>query len=266
MRLLVALLARHRRFVLLLPWAVTLIVLVKFNGYQAFLRPAFRWLLIVGYLILVLLICAELFRSERADSGAATLLPPAILLVPLLYLANGRGAELDGYAFGKRLLGAPHVAQRDAASPGTPPPRATNDAQLWDFLRSASSRPQPAVPRVDASGTQVLTILDLYRAPEQYEGKRVAIVGMALRNEDVRKEFGPGAFLAFRFRVTCCAADAQPFAVVAKPIHGQPEFPDNAWIEARGRFSLRPSRGERIPVIEDALVSAAATPVPKYLY
>ena len=268
MRFLVELVARHRRMVLFLPWAVTLVVLVKLGGYQAFLRPEFRWLLIGGYLILLLLIAAELFREEPSRAGAAALLSPAILLVPLLYLLNARGAELDGYAFQKRLLGTPRVDQqgsraRSPASASAPP---TGDAELWAFLDRGPRRRPPVAPTLDSSGTLVLTILDLYRAPEQYEGKLVSTVGMAYRNEDVQTEFGPGSFLAFRFRVTCCAADAQPFFVVARPKGGQPEFREDAWVEARGRFRYLLSRGEKVPVIEDATVSAATAPVPRYLY
>jgi uncharacterized membrane protein YcgQ (UPF0703/DUF1980 family) len=91
-------------------------------------------------------------------------------------------------------------------------------------------------------------------------------VGMAYPSGDVQKEFGPGSFLAFRFRVTCCAADAQPFFVVARPKRGQPEFREDAWVEARGRFRYLLSRGEKVPVIEDAMVSATSAPAPRYLY
>ncbi len=268
MRFLLEWLTRHRRIVLFLPWAVTLVALVKLGGYQTFLRPEFRWLLIGGYLILLLLLAAEISREERSLPGAAVLLSPAILLVPLLYLLNARGAELDGYAFQRRLLGTPRMDRRGspAGRPTSAVAPATGAAAMWAFLDRRPRPPPPIAPTLDSSGTLLLTILDLYRAPEQYDGKLVSIVGMAYRNDDVQKEFGPASFLAFRFRVSCCAADAQPFFVVTRPRRGQPEFRENTWVEARGRFRLLLSRGEKVPVVEDATVSAAPAPEPKYLY
>jgi uncharacterized repeat protein (TIGR03943 family) len=261
-------LARHRRLLLFLPWAGTLLLLVKLGGYRTFLRPEFGALLVGGYLVLILLIAAELFRGEAAPARASVLFSPAILLVPLLYLLNARGAELDGYAFQKRSLGTPRIAGSLPTSPSPSPAGSlpTNDPEVSAFLDRGPRRTQPGAATPDASGTLVLSILDLYRAPEQYDGKLVSIVGMLSRNDELRKQFGTGAMLAFRFRVTCCAADAQPFAVAVLAMQGQPEFPDNAWIQARGRFRLRASGGEKVPVIEDATVSAAAAPVPKYLY
>jgi uncharacterized repeat protein (TIGR03943 family) len=266
MRLLLGRMARHRCILLFLPWAVALFVLVRYGGYLAFLRPEFRWLLYGGYLILLLLLTAELFRDEPARTGATLLFSPAILLVPILYLLNAQGAELDGYALRKRLLGPPRIGEQGSLSgspsPSSSGPLSRDRSGAWVF-RSA---PRLGAPATDASGALVVTILDLHRTPEEFDGKLVSVVGMVMRSEDIRKEFGPGSFLAFRFRVTCCAADAQPFGVVTQAIPGQPDFPDNAWIEVRGRFELHASPGGKTPVIANATVSSTAAPERRYLY
>lgn len=244
MRALLALLARHRRLLLFLPWAATLLVLVKLGGYRTFLRPELGAVLVGGYLILLLLVSAELFREREGTPHAAALLSPAVLLVPILFLLNARGAELDGYALQKRMAGTPRVAAGPAASPPAAPAR----------------------DEVDASGALIVTPLDLNAAPGRYLGRDVALVGMVGKNDEVRGEFGPGALVAFRFRVACCAADAQPFAVVVRPRGAQPEPPESAWVQVRGRFRLVEARGEKVPVVEDASLSITSAPVPKYLY
>jgi len=270
MRFLAALVVRQRRVLLFVSWGATLLVLIKLRGYQTFLRPEFGVLLKAGYLILVLLVVAELFRGGEARPKGYMLLSPAILLVPVLYMLNARGAQLDGYAFQKRMLGTPHVTQPgplpvSRSSTSTPSVPASGRG-LQVTSGGGEAGPSGPVARRDSSGALELTILDLYRATSQYEGEAVALVGLTNRNEEVRKEFGPTSILAFRFRVTCCAADAQPFAVVVQGKAGQLEFPDNTWVEVRGRFRTQLSRGEKIPVIEDATLSPTTAPERRYLY
>ena len=301
MRALINSLARGRRVLLFVAWYATLVVLLRADGYQAFLRPEFGVLLKGGGLILLLLINAELSRHREPVQHPTRLLSLAVLLLPILYMLNARGAALDGYAARKRLVGTPHVTSQEAATPerttALAPPAATmtaGDSSAAAVCRAdtgtaagkegptstASSTGSGGAPSAAVSAglddmigrqppsgaAEDVSIMDLYRHPELYEGRRVSLLAMTMRNDEVRKEFGSRSVLAFRFRVTCCAADAQPFAVVVLAKPGQVEYPDNQWSLVEGRFRTRVSRGEKIPVVEAASVSPTTKPRAPYMY
>ncbi len=177
-RSLLALLARHRRALVFLPWAIALIALLRSGQYRTFLRPELRPVLVVGYLVLLLLIAADLFREEAPPLRGSLLLSPALLLVPLLFVLNARGVQLDGYALQKRLSGTPRLAE-----PSSPfGPRST------PVPRPTSPEEPPAVSR-----PLEVTLVDLYDRPEQYEGRYVSLVGMTYGHEEARRDFGGGA-------------------------------------------------------------------------
>jgi putative membrane protein len=250
-RSLLALLARHRRALVFLPWAIALIALLRSGQFRNFLRPELRPVLVVGYLVLLLLIAADLFREEAPPLRGSLLLSPALLLLPLLFLLNARGVQLDGYALQKRLAGTPRLT-----SPSSPSgPRST----------PVPRPPGPAEQAVVSRPVEV-TLVDLYDRPEQYEGRYVSLVGMTYVHEEARNDFGSGALVLFRFVVACCAADARPLTVVASRPPGTPAPSDNSWVRAQGRFLRRAGRGGAIPVIEEAVLEPVPAPQSRYLY
>ena len=250
-RSLLALLARHRRALVFLPWAIALIALLRSGQYRTFLRPELRPVLVVGYLVLLLLIAADLFREEAPPLRGSLLLSPALLLVPLLFVLNARGVQLDGYALQKRLSGTPRLAE-----PSSPfGPRST------PVPRPTSPEEPPAVSR-----PLEVTLVDLYDRPEQYEGRYVSLVGMTYGHEEARRDFGGGAVVLFRFVVACCAADARPLTVVAARPPGTSAPADNSWVRAQGRFARREARGGSVPVLEEAVLTPVPAPSSRYLY
>jgi uncharacterized repeat protein (TIGR03943 family) len=244
---------RHRRALLLLAWALAFWGLLHQERYQAFLRPEFGVILAAAGGMSLLLFLAELGRRHQAPFSIASLSGPAILLMPLLYLLNAQGVELDGAVFEKRAVSAPSVTSQA-------PARASEAAP------SSAVPPTQPIEAVDDSEVEQVTHLDLHRSFRKYEGKTVSLIGMAHQNDPVLRDFGAQALLVFRFVVACCAADAQPIAVAVVRRPGQPSFPDSTWVKVRGRFTTRMLPGGRVPFIDDALVSQTAAPKPPYLY
>jgi putative membrane protein len=284
----VGILTRHRRALLFASWAATLLVLIKLDRYRAFLRPEFGVILEAAYVILLLLLVAELWRRNEAPLHGSLLLSPAILLLPILFVMNAQGVELDSYAFEKRSVGTPRVAAKEtpsarsnpkAPSPpaGTSPVAPSGNAPpssplIASAAPSAASSGPPAAPPPPAarapgpSAFVPVTHLDLYNSPKKYEGQWVTLVGMAYRNEEARKDFGPNVILVFRFVVACCAADAQPIAVVVDGKSGPRNIPDNSWVKVQGRFSTRRVERDDVPLIEEAVLSPTSEPKEPYLY
>lgn len=89
---------------------------------------------------------------------------------------------------------------------------------------------------------------------------------MTYRNEAARKDFGDNALMVFRFVVSCCAADAQPLAVVVQKKGGPSDLPDNSWVKVEGRYTLQNVKDGKVPVIEEAILWNTPEPSPPYLY
>ena len=69
--------------------------------------------------------------------------------------------------------------------------------------------------------------------PDFYEGKKVDVVGFVFHPHGAPEE----VFYVSRFRVTCCAVDAQPLGM---PVHSpgwQDEFEADDWVRVTGGFA-----------------------------
>ncbi len=115
-------------------------------------------------------------------------------------------------------------------------------------------------------GTRTVTLVELYEAPGLYEGKTVTVVGMTDVNEDVSRQFGQRARVVYRFLVSCCAADAQPIAMVFEPGQAVNIQAQGVWVSVTGRFTLEKKDGRTIPVLRDATMSTVTKPRDEYLY
>jgi putative membrane protein len=86
--------------------------------------------------------------------------------------------------------------------------------------------------------TARLTIADWVSAfnletnPSFYAGKKVDVVGFVFRPEGAP----PDVFYVSRFRVTCCAVDAQPIGLPVRSPGWQERFEDDAWVRVVGSF------------------------------
>jgi uncharacterized repeat protein (TIGR03943 family) len=267
-------------------WALT--GLLKNERYTTFLRPEFGYVIGVGVFTLLGFLVSSLQDRQPKPFGIRQVLRALILLLPIAHLMNAQGTSLDKDAFQNRSLGLPSVHEsrvRSAVSATSPDPAPSAglsgkaaapgtivDASLPkpgakqnDFI--ADNPFSPAEPPIASlAPAKKVTHLDLYDAPKLYEGKRVRLIGMLHKNDPgISKNFGKEMSIVFRFKVSCCVADATPAAVLIDS-QGLPDFPEGTWVELEGRFKILEKNGQLIPSISAPKLKQTQPPKQPYLY
>jgi uncharacterized repeat protein (TIGR03943 family) len=125
-----------------------------------------------------------------------------------------------------------------------------------------------AVQAAEAKAEDERNILDWWRtfqATTDYSGltgQEAEIVGFVYRNPE---RYGEGHFLATRFVVSCCVADAAVVGLVVR----WPEtaaLQDDQWVEVSGAFEPSQLEGWKAPVLVADSVTHVETPNQPYLY
>ncbi len=242
MKALSALAGRYSRVLLYGTWFWALSGLLANRRYEDFLRPEFGLLPAVGLLAVLAFGFIELGRTgknPRTDLGGA--LRWAVLIAPLLYLPLTRGVALDGAAFDKRWTGLNGFDR-------------TPSAPLIEWASQAVS-----------SGVPSVTLADLCRNAELYNGRRIAVDGMIKHVPEIAAEFGPNTCLLYRFVISCCVADAVPAAILL--VGKLPSNnPDDTWIKAEGVFKLENRDGRDVILLDLEHITHVSRPRNPYLY
>jgi uncharacterized repeat protein (TIGR03943 family) len=218
-------------------WVAALIWLLVGNRYQAFLRPGFRPLLVLGLAVLLLFLLA-FFRClppPAAEKPAGRWAKTAVLLLPLMFLHAVYDQGLGAGAFAGRAVGGDPTVF-------LPPPEPDESAPVF----------QPGDP---------VLLSDLIRRSERYRTQEVTVEGTVYRDENVP----PGYFLMYRFLIFCCAADALPVWVVVRTPQSTELATDN-WVQVKGRFAFETINNQRIPVIAAESVTIMPLPPPEARY
>jgi uncharacterized membrane protein YcgQ (UPF0703/DUF1980 family) len=88
---------------------------------------------------------------------------------------------------------------------------------------------------------------------------------MLCRDPEAERRFGEGVFLAFRFAITCCAADARPVSVLVKP--AEPfEFKEGQWARVEGVVAPKELGASFVVLLEGAHLRLIRTPSEPYAY
>jgi putative membrane protein len=235
-------LGRYQRPLLYLAWFFALAGLQPKGAYEAFLRPEFGALLIVAMFVLLGFLCVEMGRPPVQTSGGfSETLRVLILALPLAYLSIGRGVALESGDFQKRWTGP------------------VGDSVVLP------SEVQTAVPADAGTKVQEASLVGLCWDSDTYEGKEVAVEGMLRHEPDVAARYGGNGWLLYRFVVSCCAADAQPVAVMLMGAMAT-NWPADAWVRVTGRFTLRPDEPRPVPIMDVVAVDSIPKPRNPYLY
>ena len=234
--------ARYGRPLLFLAWFLAIVGLLPGGAYKAFLRPEFGVLLAVAGLVLTGFLFAEMGRnSAREGPRFFEIVRVLILAMPLAYLSVGREVALSSGDFERRWTGP-------VGDSVVLPPEAL-----------------AAIPADAGAPAQEASLVGLCWDSDAYEGKEVAVEGMLRHEPDVAARYGGNGWLLYRFVVSCCAADAQPVAVMLTGGMAT-NWPADAWVRATGRFTLRPDQPRPVPILD----VVATDPIPKprnpYLY
>ncbi len=93
------------------------------------------------------------------------------------------------------------------------------------------------------------------------DGERVDLIGFVYRNE----QFPPEHFMAVRFVISCCVADA---TAVGLPIHWADvgDLPNDTWVQVQGAFLLGEFGGNLAPIVQAGAVTVIDEPEHPYLY
>ena len=234
--------SRYARPGLFLAWFLAIVGLLPGRAYEAFLRPEFGVLLAVAGLALVGFLFVEMGRDTAKEGrGFSEFVRVLILALPLAYLSIGRGVALDSGDFEKRWTGP------------------IGDSVILP------SEAQAAISADAGTKAQEASLVGLCWDSETYEGKEVAVEGMLRHEPDVAQRYGGNGWLLYRFVVSCCAADAQPVAVMLTGAMAT-NWPADAWVRATGRFMLRPDQPRPVPILELGALAPVKKPRNPYLY
>jgi putative membrane protein len=238
-------------------WTVFLIYLLASRRYTAFLRPEFGLLLALAHFIAMGFMLAAMIRSKTTGMGVSGVLRALVLLIPILYSMVMPDTMLGNMAFKKRYVGPTNLSMARHDQSALPP----------QGLEKRSDSLSPAIENKsnEQDAPQERTILELFLNPKLYQGQRVVVTGMILRDEQLKPHFGGRNTAVYRFLINCCAADALPLAIAVDSDQAE-AFVNDQWVQVNGIFELRQINGKPVPLVENAVLTPVETPSVPYLF
>lgn len=217
-------LIRSARIMVLLIWTWFLGWLMLPAGTRQLaklLHPDLWWLVTAGSVVVLLFtvatFCNRAPRRTTIFRRLASMPRMLLLLLPILYFTNIGHGQLGEDALRKRSLAGglngvialsseEVLKQRQATDPSAEMPPAPADFAAVARLEEKKT----------ADGVTIKSVVDdfqrLILEPSSHIDKKVTLLGLVHREKD----FGPQTFYCFRFRITCCAADAMPVGVLVR--------------------------------------------------
>ncbi|MEN6327806.1 MAG: TIGR03943 family protein [Syntrophomonas sp.] len=105
------------------------------------------------------------------------------------------------------------------------------------------------------------TMIILYSNPADYVNKEIEFTGFVYHQDD----FPSDCFLAARFGITCCAADAQVTGLLCH-FQKQQDLPQDQWIRVKGVLQSQPFMSQEVPVVEVSSLQFIDPPENPYVY
>lgn len=106
-----------------------------------------------------------------------------------------------------------------------------------------------------------VSAFNLKTNPDFYEGKDVDVVGFVFHPEDAPED----VFYVSRFRVTCCAVDAQPLGLPVRSPSWQERFEEDAWVRVVGGFAAADGAVADPAVVEPEEIETVDQPENPYV-
>lgn len=255
-------LERGMRCAVLSGWAILYAFLLgesdQGSRLQLFLNPSLKWLIICGLLAAALMLFETITDRKKKRTCSRkeriTLLVQAgILLLPFFYYPLATTAHLGIDAFENRFIGGDI---RSALEKGEQDMIDETNGDLFQELLKMGQEyekrhQEPKKP----------SLMQLMRNPQNYEGQKVAVLGMVTRDE----RLPPQTLYAFRFFINCCAADAIPVGVLVR-YTGKQELEPGQWIRVTGKVGLYQSGKENMPLIVGDRLETVDKPKYPYMF
>lgn len=231
-------------------WAVFFLWLVAFgqNELARLLHPRLWWLVLCGALILVLFFVVVASRlTEPHSAGPLRWQWPSfvILLVPLLYFVPMKTARFDSQTF---------LSRSTSIEAPFEPPVGEQDSEI--VPDDAALPSQEEAEEDDASFGRIAL------NPQQYDGKTVEVACQTLNDQRLPDNL----FICYRFRITCCAADAQPVFLLVEKGAAAAAPANDSWVKVKGPLSIRQMEGMRFGLIKEATVTPGKEPIFPFVF
>jgi uncharacterized repeat protein (TIGR03943 family) len=195
----------------------------------------------VGFLVLAVGIwfSADLGEGAGQASALGRVSWGGLLLVSLPFLL--------GVLITPRPLGAAALSNREVS---------------LESLTSVAIQERTAVPRT-AERTVLDWLIEFQRAdnPADLSGQEAQVIGFVYRDS----RFADDTFMAGRFIVSCCVADADPIGLIVQSAEAG-QFAEDQWLEIRGAFQMGTFDGQETPLLIATEINPVGPPAQPYLY
>lgn len=102
---------------------------------------------------------------------------------------------------------------------------------------------------------------DTYDHLKDFVGKRYQYLAQVYPSDD----FGKNRFLAGRYIMVCCAADAAGYGIICEN-KSSGELKENEWVTVTGTIAEYDYQGTKIPMLTDTVITKAKAPKEEYVY
>lgn len=259
---------------ILAAWAVFFLWLVGFGQQELarLLHPRLWWLVLGGSIVLILFLAVVLSRlTAPTSTGLLRWQWPSlvILLVPLLYFAPMKQARFDSQTFRSRSASFHTLDETEGGKSAS----GDSTATALNTVETEAQQPVEAADNSGAQGSETVlspsmpgptdeeeddgpSFRQVVTNPDQFAGKTVEVVCQAMND----KSLPANQFLCYRFRITCCAADAQPVFLFVKKNTSSQSYRNDSWVKVKGPVSVHKIRGQQFALIREASITAEKEP------
>lgn len=207
------------------------------------LHPRLWWLVLGGAMVLIIFCSLALSRLRMPPAKPLRWTWPTYLalLVPLCYFWPMQSARFDSQTFFDRStspIDTTIAREDDETNQTAPAPTDTTSNTTTDTTAP-----------IEASFSQIV------QDPQQFAGRKVEVLCQTLTDPRLPEN----QFICYRFRITCCAADAQPVFVFVNR-QGFPTPTKDAWVRVQGKLSTHRVDNITFPLLQAERVQQEAEP------
>jgi len=237
-------LERVLKVAFMLAMAVFLFTRVSGNTILYYINDRFVGLTLLAAAGFLVLAVGIWFATDSADGAGQALALGRVSWGGLLLVSL---PVLLGVIVTPRPLGAAALSNREVS---------------LESLTSVALQERTAVLR--ASERTVLDwLIEFQRAdnPADLSGQEAQVIGFVYRDS----RFTDDTFMAGRFIVSCCVADADPIGLIVQSADAG-QFAEDQWLEIRGAFQMGTFDGQETPLLIATEINPVDPPAQPYLY
>ena len=228
-------------------WGILLLKYAIDGTLYILVHPSYYLLVTVTGGCLLLIGILQSWRLYRGKIGSASelhssLLPQGVTTMLLL------GTAIAGLIITPKLFTSNAAIQRGVSTESVTVTRSQTQA----FRTNVKPESKTLVDWVRT--------LNNYPEPDAYLGQKANINGFVF----YPKELPANYLMLSRFVITCCAADAYPVSIPVKFIGTRQTYPQDSWLQVKGKAIVETFSGSRQLVIEATEMKPISAPKNPY--